>query len=118
MSLIFSRRETKTGQRPSAGTLNFGSGAAFASLALERVKLCQLSLIYFWIALSCSADALSGADSEEAKGEKISNRIVIRKRTCFLASGFSVILIFLLEAAALRANLGLSRKNRTLACRT
>src|SRR6267142_1762949 len=103
MRLIFSRRETYTGQRPSAGTLNFGSGAALASWALERVKVCQLSLIYFWIARSSSTDALSATDSDEAKGERISNRIVMRKRKCFLAFGFSVILTFLLEAVALLA---------------
>jgi hypothetical protein len=40
---------------------------------------------------------------DEAKGEEISNRIVMRKRKCFLAFGFSVILIVLLEAAALPA---------------
>src|SRR5712691_10301626 len=103
MRLMFSRRETYTGQRPSAGTLNFGSGAALAIWALERVKVCQLCLIYFWIARSCAADALSAADSDEAKGAKISNRIVMRKRKCFPAFGFSVILIFLLEAVALPA---------------
>src|SRR2546426_3401746 len=81
MRLIFSRRETYTGQRPSAGTLNFGSGAALASWALERVNVCQLSLIYFWIAQRSSPDALSAADSDETKGEEISNRIVMRKRS-------------------------------------
>src|SRR3981189_70246 len=103
MRLMFSWRETSTGQRPSAGTLNFGSGAALASWALERVKLCQLSLIYFWIARSCPADALSAVVLDEANGEEISNRIVMRKRKCFLAFGFSVILIVLLGAAALPA---------------
>src|SRR5258705_12555165 len=102
MRLMFSWRETYTGQRPSAGTLNFGSGAASASWALERVKVCQLCLIYFWIARSCSADALSAADSGEAKGEEITKRIIIiRKRKCFLAFGLTVI-ASLLEAVDYR----------------
>src|SRR5258705_3534873 len=101
MRLMFSWRETYTGQRPSAGTLNFGSGAASASWALERVKVCQLCLIYFWIARSCSADALSAADSDQAKGEESSNRIIIRKRKCFLAFGL-IVIASLLEAVDYR----------------
>src|SRR3979409_2192951 len=97
MRFIFSRRETYTGQRPPAGTLNFGSGAALASWALERVRVCQLCLIYFWIARSCSADAFSVADSEEVKGAEISNRTIMKRSKCFLACVFSVILMFLLE---------------------
>src|SRR5258705_9481668 len=101
MRLMFSWRETYTGQRPSAGTLNFGSGAALASCTLERVKVCQLCLIYLWIARSCAGDALSATDSDEAKGEEISKRIVMSIRKCFLAFGFSITTIFLLEALAL-----------------
>src|ERR1700737_183428 len=116
MRLIFSRRETYTGQRPPAGTLNFGSGAALASWALERVRLCQLCLIYFWIARSCSADALSAADSDDAKGVEISKRIVMSERKCILALGFSVILIFLLEAVVLPAlDLSLGEKKANFA---
>src|ERR1700730_10990080 len=109
MRLMFSWRETYTGERPPAGTLNFGSGAALASWALERVRVCQLSLIYFWIARSCSADALSAADSDEAREGEISNRIVIRKMKCFPALRFSVILIFLLAVGIAGINLSLSR---------
>ena len=77
--------------------LNFGSGAALASCALERVKVCQLCLIYLWIARSCLAGACSGADSDEAEGEEINNKNVMRKSRYLLALVFLVITIVLLR---------------------
>jgi len=76
--------------------LNFGSGAARASCALERVNECQLCLIYFWIARSWSADAFSAEVFEKVKVGMAYNTIAVTEKNDFETLSFSDILTSLL----------------------